>query len=58
MAASNLIDALHHATKDLLSAKGLVAEGKSAIEEKGEGRVKDLLLTGAGRKVERVPMPA
>jgi ferritin-like metal-binding protein YciE len=34
------------------AAKGLVAEGKSAIEEKGGGEAKDLLLTGAGRKVE------
>jgi ferritin-like metal-binding protein YciE len=34
------------------AAKGLVAEGKSAIEEEGEGEAKDLLLTGAGRKVE------
>ena len=32
------------------AAKGLVAEGKSAIEEEGEA--KDLLLAGAGRKVE------
>ena len=32
------------------AAKGLVAEGKSAIEEEGEAS--DLLLTGAGRKVE------
>lgn len=34
------------------AAKGLVAESKSAIEEDGEGEAKDLLLTGAGRKVE------
>ena len=34
------------------AAKGLVAEGKSAIDEEGEGEAKDLLLTGAGRKVE------
>ncbi len=34
------------------AAKGLVAESKSAIEEEGEGEAKDLLLTGAGRKVE------
>jgi ferritin-like metal-binding protein YciE len=34
------------------AAKGLVAEGKSAIEEAGEGEAKDLLLTGSGRKVE------
>ncbi len=32
------------------AAKGLVAEGKSAIEEDGEAS--DLLLVGAGRKVE------
>jgi len=34
------------------AAKGLVEEGRSAVEEEGEGEVKDLLLTGAGRKVE------
>jgi ferritin-like metal-binding protein YciE len=34
------------------AAQGLVAEGKSAIEEEGEGEAKDLLLTGAGRRVE------
>lgn len=34
------------------AAKGLVEEGKSAIEEEGDGEAKDLLLTGAGRKVE------
>jgi ferritin-like metal-binding protein YciE len=34
------------------AAKGLVAEGKSAAEEAGVGPAKDLLLAGAGRKVE------
>jgi ferritin-like metal-binding protein YciE len=34
------------------AAKGLVAEGKSAIDERGERGAKDLLLAGAGRKVE------
>ena len=40
------------------AAKGLVAEGKSAIDEEGEGEAKDLLLTGAGRKVEHYEIVA
>lgn len=34
------------------AAKGLVTEGQSAIEEEGEDDATDLLLVGAGRKVE------
>ncbi len=39
-------------TRARRAAKGLVVEGKSIVEEEGEGEAKDLLLAGAGRKVE------